>query len=242
VLTGSRQGVLIAGGEGLLAWEVLKSVELFEAGDFEGQSNVALSVERSGSVAVAYPDHVLVIGGWEAPGQASDAVDWIHFDEEPPKVESFHMKYRRAEHSAVLVESGGSYEVFVCGGLRYDQGSPVVVDSCEMLNLDNKSYFEYPGVIRRWGHTATVLQDGRMLLAGGFSSVPPTVAENSAVLFDTPVGPGGRRTIPTVSKRAGHTATLLSNGMVVLIGGVAEMGRVKMASQDYEIFNPRPRQ
>jgi hypothetical protein len=239
VLTGSREGVVIAGGEGQLASEVWDSVELFEAGDFEVQSAAALKGKRTGPVAVAYPDHVLVIGGWEAPDQASDLVDWIHFDEEPPRAEELHMKYERAGHSAVLLESAGNYEVFVCGGLRYDQGLPVVVDSCEMLNLENGSSTEYPGV-RRWGHTATVLQDGRMLLAGGFSSVPPTLAENSAVLFDTPVGPGSRRTIPMVSRRAGHTATLLSNGMVVLIGGVGRMGVVQMPGFDYEIFNPRP--
>ena len=206
---------MIAGGEGLLAWEVKKSVELFEAGDFVEQSDVALKVARSGSVAVTYPDHVLVIGGWEAPDKASSAVDWIHFDEEQPRVEQLFMKYDRAEHSAVLVESGGIYEVYICGGLRYDQGSLVVVDSCELLNPDNDTSTEHLGVVRRWGHTATVLQDGRMLLAGGFSSVPPTL---------------------------GHTATLLPNGMVVLIGGVAQMGAISMASQDYEIFNPRPRQ
>ncbi len=239
-LKGSREGVLIAGGEGLLASDVFKSVELFETGDFEEESAAELSIERTGPVAVAYPEHVLVIGGWEAPEQASDVVDWIHFDEEPFRVETFHMKYERAGHSAVLLESAGHYEVFVCGGLRYDQGSPVVVDSCEMLNPEAESKStEYPGV-RRWGHTATVLQDGRMLLAGGFSSVPPTLAESSAVLFETPVGPGSRRTIPLVSRRAGHTATLQSNGMVVLIGGVGRMQEVEMPTFDYEIFNPRP--
>jgi hypothetical protein len=48
-------------------------------------------------------------------------------------------------------------------------------------------------------------------------------------------------TVPMVSRRAGHTATLLSNGMVVLIGGVSRVDTNEMASQDYEIFNPRPR-
>ncbi|MBW1808343.1 MAG: hypothetical protein JRJ87_09130 [Deltaproteobacteria bacterium] len=44
-----------------------------------------------------------------------------------------------------------------------------------------------------------------------------------------------------VSRRAGHTATLLPNGMVVLIGGVSLLsdGILDWAAQDYEIFNPR---
>ncbi len=49
-----------------------------------------------------------------------------------------------------------------------------------------------------------------------------------------------------VSRRAGHTATLLENGMVVFVGGVSELDSVsdpavmRMASEYYEIFNPRP--
>jgi hypothetical protein len=236
-LTGSREGVVIAGGEGQLASELLDSIELFEAGDFEDLSPVALSVPRTSPVAVAYEDRVVVIGGWVAPDQASKAVDVIHFDREPPEVESFSMLYDRAGHTAVVTESG---EVFVCGGIRYELGVPEMVESCELLDPEAKTSTGIPGV-RRWGHTVTLLEDGRMLLAGGFSSVPPTLAENSAVLFDTPVGTGSRKTVPMVSKRAGHTSTLLSNGMVVLIGGVARMDTIEMPAQDYEIFNPRPR-
>jgi hypothetical protein len=238
VLTGTREGIVIAGGE-VLPSELLKTVELFEAGDFVEQSSASLDIARTGPVAVAYEDRVVVIGGWESPDKASDVVDVIHFDEQPPQVESFNMSRERAGHTAVLTESG---LVFVCGGIRYEAGVPEMVDSCELLDTEEATPVEeYEGVVRRWGHTATLLQDGRMLLAGGFSSVPPTFAESSAVLFDTPVGAGIRMTVPMVSRRAGHTATLLSNGMVVLIGGVSRVDTNEMASQDYEIFNPRPR-
>jgi len=236
VLTGSREGLVIAGGEGQLASDLLGSIELFEAGDFENLSPKVLSVPRTGAVAVAFPDLVVFIGGWTAPNQTSSVVDVIHFDQDPPEIDSFDMHYERAGHTAVVGDLGA---VHVCGGLRYVGGVPEVVEYCEALNPEAKTSTEYTG-IRRWGHTATILQDGRMLLAGGFSSMPPTLAENSAVLFDTPVGTGSRKTIPMVSKRVGHTATLLSNGMVVLIGGVSSADTVEPASQDYEIFNPRP--
>jgi hypothetical protein len=238
VLTGVREGIVVAGGE-VLQWEVLDSVELFEAGDFVEQSSASLRVARTGPVAVAYENRVVVIGGWESPDKASSEVDVIHFDEQPPRAVPFNMISERAGHSAVLIESG---KVFVCGGIRYVAGVPEMVQSCELLDTEEAAPIrEYGGVVRRWGHTATLLEDGRMLLAGGFSSVPPTFAESSAVLFDTPVGAGSRMTIPMVSRRAGHTATLLSSGMVVLIGGVARIDVIEMASQDYEIFNPRPR-
>lgn len=242
VLTGSRQGVLVAGGEGSIAWEVLEHVELFEAGMFEPQSNLALSKARTGAVAVSYPDHVLVVGGWEASDQASKVVDHIRFDTEPPSTKPLELNQERAGHTAVLVDVDGSKKVFVCGGVRYDQGVPVLVETCELLDPLTGRSEDVPGVsVRRWSHTATVLQDGRVLLAGGFDTYPPTAAKNSAVLFDTPVGSGGRQNLPMVSMRAGHTATLLSNGMVVLIGGISDAGTVSPASLDYEIFNPRPR-
>jgi hypothetical protein len=239
VLTGSREGIVIAGGEGQLASDLFGSIELFEAGRFEDLTPKSLSVSRTGPVAVSFTDRVVVIGGLTAAGQASRAVDVIQFEQDTPMVESFDMQRERVGHTAVALDSG---QVFVCGGIRYEQGVPEMVESCELLDPEGKAPIaEYPGVVRRWGHTATLLQDGRMLLAGGFSSVPPALAENSAVLFDTPVGRGSRQTLPMVSKRAGHTATLLSNGMVVLIGGVSRMDTIEMAAQDYEIFNPRPR-
>ena len=65
----------------------------------------------------------------------------------------------------------------------------------------------------RFLHTATALTDGRVLIAGGASSVyaGPTVVEVSAELFL----PGSGTFIGTSSMKAprwGHTATLLSDG------------------------------
>ena len=66
----------------------------------------------------------------------------------------------------------------------------------------------------RVGHTATVLDDGRILIAGGASrDENPTPAE----VFD----PGTGTFIATNCSGTGtqHTATLLSDGRVLLAGG-----------------------
>jgi hypothetical protein len=64
---------------------------------------------------------------------------------------------------------------------------------------------------KRYGHTTTLLPDGRVLLAGGNASL---VAE----LYD----PSQRTFAPTGSMtvvRLEHLATLLTNGEVLLAGG-----------------------
>jgi hypothetical protein len=247
VVTGSRQGVLVAGGvESDPDW-LIDRVEFFEAGKFEDLYPVIeLSQARKGAVAVAYENHVLVIGGWTEAGEVSDVVDHISFDTDPPGVNSVHLIRARAEHTAVLLDEAGERKIFVCGGLHYDQVAYSLVDTCELIYPEDDRVVHVAGPpVQRWGHTATVLQDGRVLLAGGFSSIPPVVAAvKSALLFDTPVGIGTRGSKEMVSMRAGHTATLLDNGMVVLVGGIAQMDPsesfVRMATQYYEIFNSRP--
>jgi WD40 repeat protein len=71
----------------------------------------------------------------------------------------------------------------------------------------------------RFAHTATLLQDGQVLIAGGYvcCSAPP-YATKTAELYD----PRTRTFTPTGSMneaRAGQTATLLPNGKVLVIGG-----------------------
>ena len=74
---------------------------------------------------------------------------------------------------------------------------------------------------RRADHTATLLPDGRVLIAGGM--VENGVFLNSAELFD-PVKGTFVATASMQSRRVGHSATLLPNGKVLIAGGLA--GRI----------------
>jgi len=69
---------------------------------------------------------------------------------------------------------------------------------------------------QRAAHTATLLPDGKVLLAGGFAGDENSLA--SAEIFD----PATNTFAPAdnmKASRAGHTATLLPNGKVLIAGG-----------------------
>jgi hypothetical protein len=93
----------------------------------------------------------------------------------------------------------------------------------------------------RAGHSATVLTDGRVLVAGG-SATP------SAEIFDPATG-AWRATPLMQDVRGGHTATLLADGRVLVAGGgsvvvgdrLPEFGppRVFGPSASAELFDPQ---
>lgn len=88
----------------------------------------------------------------------------------------------------------------------------------------------------RASHTATVLPDGRVLITGGFKKGPDgrsQIYSLTAELFD-PKTESFLRTGDMNFRRAGHTATLLPNGKVLIAGGFTENGLTASA----EVYDP----
>jgi RHS repeat-associated protein len=85
------------------------------------------------------------------------------------------------------------------------------------------------------GQTATLLQTGEWLLAGGEQGSAPSAA---TLLLD--VTTGRRTAIASLHHaRSGHTATVLPDGAVLILGGTTSDGSVVTAA---ELFDPATRQ
>jgi hypothetical protein len=85
-------------------------------------------------------------------------------------------------------------------------------------------------VVARWGHTATLLPNGQVLVTGG-ASVRGILA--SAEVYDPATG--AWRTTGTMTRaRIWHTATLLPNGKVLVTGGNGASG----APSSAEVYDP----
>ena len=86
----------------------------------------------------------------------------------------------------------------------------------------------------RADHTATLLPDGQVLVAGGFGTNSISLAMASAELYDPATGTW-TATGPMNTARAFHTATLLPDGQVLVVGGYKNY---KSALASAELYDP----
>jgi hypothetical protein len=88
----------------------------------------------------------------------------------------------------------------------------------------------------RSDHTATLLLNGKVLFAGGFSSTAFNAAVSSAELYDPSIGIFTATGNMTAARR-GHTATLLADGRVLITGGSGD-GSGNFLKGKAELYDP----
>ncbi|MGA9805455.1 MAG: Ig-like domain repeat protein [Terriglobales bacterium] len=127
--------------------------------------------------------------------------------------------------------------VLVAGGTN---ASGTVVASAYIYNAVSKTFTATTGSLNtaRTGATATLLANGEILIAGGSSDGTAAKALNTAELYNSVTGAftvagSGSGSVMTAA-RFGATATLLTNGQVLIAGGENSGGALSSA----ELYNP----
>jgi hypothetical protein len=212
----------------------LMSAEVYDParGDFTASAH--LLSQRAWHTATLLNDgRVLIAGGYRSTRMREVSPTAELFD---PATQSFvavgQMSAARAAHRATLLADG---RVLITGGqdatLRH-------VASAEIYNPATRRFTPAASLLTpRSDHTATLLKDGRVLITGGATNGPPdrqTVAV--AELYDPAknvfTAAGSLHTA-----RAKHSAALLQDGRVIIIGGSdVQIWRGRFASA--EVYDP----
>jgi len=121
----------------------------------------------------------------------------------------------RSHHSATRLSDG---RVLVVGGSANDDGR--LLASAELYDPATGRWVATGSMgSARGNHTATLLRDGTVLVAGGAADLDGHLVLDTAERYDPASGAwSATRSLP--EPRSGHTATLLADGRVLLVGGV----------------------
>jgi N-acetylneuraminic acid mutarotase len=248
--------LLVVGGErGQAGGNSLSSVETYDPRSNSWSAAPAMNLGRMAHTATPLPDgRVLVVGGDAAqPGQPTGSTNTVELYD--PRTNSWGSgpasALGRERHSATLLPDG---RVLVVGGETMGTGVAQgrALASAELYDPRTNSWSPLPDLSRpRVGHTATVLPDGRVIVVGGASEGATGQREvsASAEVFNPASGqwsPLGDLT----TGRADHSATLLPDGRIMVIGGqttetrggralMIAVGSAAIPSATSEIFDPQ---
>jgi hypothetical protein len=222
--------VLIAGGM-RRNQDFYRSAEIFDPTTGKFQPTGDMLVARVGHAAVLLRSgKVLTAGGWVGYSATDEAELYDPATGRFTAIAS--MVSKRGDPRMTPLTDGN---VLVTGGAgEHDDGPGSSILAAEIFDATTLK-FRPTGPMHhaRLSHTATLLPDGRVLVAGGRGSE----VNASAEIYDPKTG-AFRETASMTTARYKHTAGLLPDGRVLLAGGSDERdwhGRLSSA----EIYDPQ---
>lgn len=230
--------VLVAGGYNTVA---LASAELYtpgsttSTGTWTAAANMAVG-RRDHTATLLSTGHVLLIGGGTASGDLASAEMYTPVSGVTPATWTAYpgmLTQTRSYHTATLLNNSanltanGKELVLVVGG-----GLASTADLVDPSSPPGTRATSVPDIWPRYSHTATLLNDGTVLVTGGFDTASASVLAQ-AELF-APTGASVVATNPLKTPRYLHSATLLANGKVLVVGGIDAMGNILASAELYD--------
>ena len=220
--------VLVTGGRSS-ARKYLKTTEIYDPETAAWSKTDSMHESRYRHASVLLPDgRVLVTGGQNTFISLNPSTQL--FD---PASESWSpasaMSQGRSLHSATLLSDG---RVLVVGSGRGGVlvGGPYEASS-ELYHPDTDTWSSAGMLsVGRADHTATLLRDGRVLVAGGEGDAA------EAELYD-PAANTWSTTGPMSEARSQHAATLLADGRVLVTGGADEVDSAEVYDPDAGVWS-----
>jgi hypothetical protein len=223
--------VLVVGGGGWAGSNVSAEIYDPDAGGFGGTGPMA-TARRNHAVTLLLSGKVLVTGG-EYPFQTALSSAEIYDPASGMFTSAGTMKSVRANHTATLLQDG---TVLIAGGWTAASQSSVA-SSAEIYDPIAGTFTAVAAsmTVPRWGHTATLLPSGDVLLAGG---APYTYGyggiTNSAETYHPATSAFAATASAMSAARIDQTATLLPNGKVLVAGGDYDGCGVDALSELYD--------
>lgn len=187
---------------------------------------LSMPFARAGHVSVELPDgRILVIGGSDEDANELPTTNYVFDPETETFAEFGALIDARIFHSAVVLDD--AYVLVVGGDTRPDTPDAELIDGRTGIAVTTGA-----PVQSRYAATATLLNDGKVLVSAGLTAEGLTA---TAELYD----PGTHEFSPTVGTlnyaRFGHSANLLPDGRVLIYGG----SRDESPPLPPEIYDPQ---
>lgn len=170
-------------------------------------------------------NRVLVTGGIDVSGNPITTAELYDPTTGTFSPTTGSMQFVHASHTATLLNNG---KVLVAGwGNAF----------AELFDPSTETFKQTGSILMaRVSHTATLLNNGKVLITGGIQGVPPaTTVMAEAELYDPTTGSFSVTLGSMATPRQWHTATLLTDGKVLVTGGADKNG---IAFNTAELFDP----
>lgn len=209
-----NQNILITGGITPSNGYGSSKTEIFNISTQKWNTGISMNKGRSEHSLIQLKDStILAIGGFKEGSCEilnKELTEWTYTD-------SLLMK-RFYGQSTTLLNDG---RVLLVGG--YSDlpivNKPEALKECELYSINTNKWTSLLVLnTGRYFHTATLLDNGKVLITGGTSIDNGTIKLNSCELFD-PDSNKFSYSSPMHFGRSQHSATKLSNGKVLVVGG-----------------------